>query len=109
MRNRPDTGLALTDVCCVVELTKDGLEGEEDDDDDADDGVVGVDLVRIMISARFFGLGSYILSRSGVTNLPFRFESDVNAQPKPRNSQDVSETLRHSMDPNQSRKGEKSN
>lgn len=45
VRNCPDTGLAMTDVCCVVELAKDGLDGEEDDDDDTDDRVVRVDLV----------------------------------------------------------------
>ena len=59
MRNCPDPGLAVTDVRCVVELAKEGLDGEEDDDDNADDGVVGIDLVRIMISSTSFGLGPY--------------------------------------------------
>jgi hypothetical protein len=42
---RPETGLALADVHCVVEHAEDGLDCEESDDDNAENGVVVVDLV----------------------------------------------------------------
>lgn len=103
----PETRLALADVHRVVEEAEDGLDGEENDDDDAENGVVVVDLVDLWL-VKVSMDRDHVPLWTRDTNLSVWLQSNIHAQSKSGQSHEVGKSLRRSMDPDQSRKGEKS-